>query len=264
MDKGKLIGLLGIVVGLFLLGLAGLIAYCVGPRGGHVPDRHRPVTERVRGLVAWWKFDERDGTIAYDSAGNNHGTTHGAAWANGRIGGALDFDGGNDYVSVPHDAGLNITGDITISAWVYFTEGGTGQDGMEKAIVTKCVVNGATNNPFDFRTDNMVEQLKLRLVRGDTRGHECVYSDQGISLNSWHHVLARVENKIADFYVDGGVTPKHGTLSKTPTGNMKPLLIGRRDDGLYLSGTIDDVRIYDRALSAGEIWRLYQEALQGR
>ncbi|MHC4659731.1 MAG: LamG domain-containing protein [Planctomycetota bacterium] len=208
--------------------------------------------------IAHWEFDEDSGTTAYDSAGSYDGDIYGAAWTIGRIGGALDFDGASDYVSVPHDAGLNITGDVTISAWVYFAEGGTGHHGTEKAIVTKCVWAGATNNPFDFRTGNNVEQLPLRLVRADAAGHECVYSTPGIPLNSWHHVLVRVEDKIADFYVDGAVTAKTGSLTKTPTGNVKPLLIGRRDDGLYLGGIIDDVRIYGRALSTEEVQRIYE------
>jgi len=211
------------------------------------------------GLISHWAFDEGDGNVAYDSAGYNDGTIYGAEWTMGILNGALDFDGTSDYVSVPHDTGLNITGDITISAWVYFTEGGSGQDGTEKAIVTKCVGSGTTNNPFDFRTNNTAEQLMLRLVRADAAGHEVVYSTDGISLNSWHHVLVRVQDKIGDFYVDGTVTTKAGSFNKTPTGNTQPLLIGRRDDGLYLGGMLDDVRIYGRALSAGEVEQLYQE-----
>ncbi|MHC4098381.1 MAG: LamG domain-containing protein, partial [Planctomycetota bacterium] len=87
-------------------------------------------------------------------------------------------------------------------------------------------------------------------------------------LGQWHHCLVRVENKVPDFYVDGVITGKwpNNMFTKTPTGNTKPVLIGRRDDGNYFNGLIDDVRIYDRALSEEEIWEVYQSCWceQGR
>lgn len=148
---------------------------------------------------------------------------------------ALQFDGENDYVSVPDDASLNITGDITISAWVYITEGG-----LYQAIVTKCVGGGGQNNPFDFRTQTSAEP-QLTLVRADASRHERVYSTKHIPIEEWHHVLVRVENKVPDFYVNGIITGKYAdtTFTRTPTGNTKPLLIGGRDDVLYFNGRID-------------------------
>jgi hypothetical protein len=209
------------------------------------------------GQISLWKFDEGSGTIAYDSTGNNNGTINGATRTTGQINGALSFDGLNDHVSVPHDVSLNITGDITISAWVNIKQGS-----LYQGIVTKCVWSGPTNNPYDFRTQASPEPL-LTLVRADATGHEGVYSNKHLSLNQWYHVLVRVENKVPDFYVDGIITGKSAdtTFTKTPTGNTKPVLIGARDDGLYFDGIIDEVLIYDIALSAGEIEQLYQNGL---
>ncbi len=131
------------------------------------------------------------------------------------------------------------------------------QNGSEQAIVTKCVSNGARNNPFDFRTDKAYEP-QLTLVRADAFAHDYVYSTKHISIMEWHHVVAIVENNIPDFYVDGVITGKTvAAFTRTPTGNTNPLLIGRRDDGLYFNGKIDDVRIYNRALTGQEIWQLY-------
>ncbi len=156
------------------------------------------------GLVAWYTFDESEGTIAHDSAGGHNGMVHGATWAEGKIGGALDFDGVSDYVSVPDSPELNITGDLTIAAWVNFREGGLEYDGSEKAIVTKCYNNGAFNNPFDFRTSISTEPV-LAMVRADQGSHECLYGDKHMTLNSWHHVAVRVKDGAIDFYVDGDV-----------------------------------------------------------
>ena len=210
-------------------------------------------------LVGWWQFDEGAGTVAVDSGGAHNGTISGPVWAAGHTGGALQFDGINDYVAVPNAPELNITGDITIAAWVNFFEGGLGYDGSEKAIVTKCVGSGAYNNPYDFRSSIAIEP-ELTMIRADGSMHEVFYSDKHISLNTWHHVVVRVENMVTNFYVDGNVTGKSAggpSLTNPPTGNNYPVLIGARNDGLYFKGLIDDVRLYNRALSASEIQMLY-------
>jgi hypothetical protein len=220
-------------------------------------ENWRMTKQWLPGPIAHWKFDEGTGSTAGDSSGNNYnGTITGATWFNDPVHGwCLNFDGSGDWVSIPDTAALNITGDITIAAWVYFAKGGA-----EQSIVAKTLTSGHTNSPFDFRT-NVENPPKLDIVRSDASGHEVVHGTQPVPLNSWHHVLVRVENKVADFYIDGVLTDSYGTLTKTPTVNSKPLYIGRRDDGLYFTGRVNAVRIYDRALSAEEIWQLYEEWL---
>nr|NIP25721.1 LamG domain-containing protein [Phycisphaerae bacterium]NIP53544.1 LamG domain-containing protein [Phycisphaerae bacterium]NIS54453.1 LamG domain-containing protein [Phycisphaerae bacterium]NIU12093.1 LamG domain-containing protein [Phycisphaerae bacterium]NIU57766.1 hypothetical protein [Phycisphaerae bacterium] len=115
--------------------------------------------------------------------GTNNGIIYGAAWTTGKINGALSFDGSNDYVFVPHDTTLNITGDITISVWLYLNE-----SPQTEAIVTKCVGSGNRNNPYDF----MLTYSQLTLVRADASGSEHVYSDVKFPLGDWHHGLVRV------------------------------------------------------------------------
>ncbi|MHC4083985.1 MAG: LamG-like jellyroll fold domain-containing protein, partial [Planctomycetota bacterium] len=145
----------------------------------------------IAGLVSNWKFDEGSGTTAYDSTGTNDGIIYGATWTAGQIDGALSFDGSNDYVFVPHDTTLDITGDITISVWLYLNEGA-----LYETIVSKCVGSGSENVPYDFRST----LSKLTLVRADASGHERIYSLPRIPLGQWHHCLVRVENKVPDFY----------------------------------------------------------------
>ena len=77
----------------------------------------------VRGLcstpIVHWRFDEDQGTTAYDSVGDNDGTlVNGPSWTVGHFLSALEFDGVNDYVRVPDNSSLDINGEITISAWI--------------------------------------------------------------------------------------------------------------------------------------------------
>jgi len=75
-------------------------------------------------LVGHWTFDEGEGTIAYDSSGNDHhGTLQGdPQWVTGNIGGALEFDGTGDYVEVPDSEGLHLWERFTLAAWIYQVE----------------------------------------------------------------------------------------------------------------------------------------------
>ncbi|MHC4629535.1 MAG: hypothetical protein ACYTDV_21380 [Planctomycetota bacterium] len=71
-------------------------------------------------LVGWWRLDDGSGTTATDSSGNgNDGTlTGGPTWALGRLSGALEFDGVDDYVEVPHAQILTVDNEVTVMAWV--------------------------------------------------------------------------------------------------------------------------------------------------
>lgn len=209
-------------------------------------------------MVAHWTFDEGDGTVAHDSAGGYDGTVNGASWTAGKVGGALAFNGTSNYVYVPDNDALDITGDITIAAWVYFNKGGNGQDGSQQAIVAKTLGKGSYNTPYDFRTSANAEPM-LYIVRSDATGHEEVSNYQSVPLFSWHHLAVTVGNNVANFYIDGIPTLTEGMLTKPAAGNSRPLYIGRRDDGLYLKGLIDDVRLYNNALSQSEIQALVPE-----
>jgi hypothetical protein len=211
------------------------------------------------GLVAHWTFDEGSGTVASDSAGGYNGTVVGATWAEGIIGGALDFNGVSDYVEVPHNANLNITGNITIAAWVNFKKAGDGTVGSAQCLVNKCLNGGTTYNPFDFRTTGLALP-SLTMVRANSYNFSGQDSTTTMTLNEWHFVAVSVANRIATFYVDGVATSKTGYTFPTPAGTTSPLYIARRGDGYYFKGSIDDVRIYDYALDTNEIAGLYNEA----
>ncbi|MHC4463713.1 MAG: hypothetical protein ACYS30_20120, partial [Planctomycetota bacterium] len=75
---------------LFLAAVVGLLSMCGSASS----------SEPIQGLISQWKFDEGEGSIAYDSVGGNDGTIYGAQWTTGQVNGALQFDGHDDYVEV--------------------------------------------------------------------------------------------------------------------------------------------------------------------
>ncbi len=195
-----------------------------------------------------------DAATTHDISGyGNHAAVHGAAFlpTGGRIGGAFSFDGIDDYLDAGNSSRLDITGPITIAAWVRLAQGS-----HFDPIASKAVGNGAANDPFDFRTDGSAAP-KLELVRANASSFESVSSASALGLNAWHHVAVTVDaGKAYAFYIDGQPAG-NGTFTVSPTGNANPVLIGRRDDGLSLNGSIDEEMVLNRSLSPGEVATLY-------
>jgi hypothetical protein len=206
-------------------------------------------------LVSWWKFDEGQGDIAYDSAGDNDGTIYGATWTSGQIGGALDFDG-DDYVEVADDESIGggVTSSLTVSMWlksnVDLTTGENSYRAMEKA---DCYFF-LQGNDGPIGTGGMNFLVK--------RSNSNYHADIGTSLNNnqWYHLVGTFNGTDIKVYLNGIL--KDITNAGGPIDDDNGILrIGSDDSGFYFDGTIDDVRIYDRALSAGEIEELYREGL---
>ncbi len=203
-------------------------------------------------LVAWWKFDEGSGTTAYDSACSNDGTISEAAWTSGKIGGALSFDGVNDYVSCPNDVSLNVPGGLTISAWVYMNA-----TGVYPAVVTK----GAGTNDWGYCLQFKSDTRKIDLFLENANESWVNSAKTPVPLSQWTHIAAVYGSNTIRYYFNG--TPD-GSYTVTG-GSIKPnsanLLIGKRIDGFVLNGKIDDLRIYNEALSPKDILRIYQSGL---
>jgi hypothetical protein len=234
------------MMGVLRNNLAACILVCVVISLGFVNEASADVFSDAN-LVGFWQFS---GDANDSSYSGNDGTLNGDADASYDI---LALDGTGDYVEVSDDSTLDITGDITISAWIRIEK-----DNAYQGIVTKSFSSGSRDTPYDFRTNNYWSPL-LTLVRASASGYDVLNSTLRLPIDEWHHIAVRVDNTDFDFFVDGLVTGKTGTITVTPTANSRPLYIGRRDDGLYLDGKIDDVMIYDAALSSWEIRQLYDE-----
>jgi PKD repeat protein len=214
-----------------------------------------PVSVSVGGLVAAYGFEEGSGTTVTDASGNGlNGTVNGATWSTaGKDGGALIFNGTNSYVDLGNPVPLQLTGSMTLSAWV-LAAGNPPNDGQ---IIAKSDLGTAVTGWYLKSTPDTGVRTFGVAVSPDGSSRVQRYSQTVPSLNTWYYV-AGVYNASAgtlDIYVNGVLDD--GVLKGTvPTSQFDPNLnvtIGKRSGGYYFWGTIDDLRIYNRALSASEI-----------
>lgn len=215
------------------------------------------------GLVAHWEFDEGSGTTATDSVGGNNGVIYGAEWTDGQIGGALSFDGDDDYVEILHTDIGNPTGSFTISAWAKLTGTGTGGPYGDN----DCIVSKHTSLKGYFIEYNWESSIGIRGGFGDGSGWRRICGSPW-ELGDWHFVVLRYDAPASTLeFFDNAVS--EGAISGlSPQYSGRDLRIGSSEDASQgyqnFPGVIDEVAIYDRALSAEEIRQLYQNGSSGR
>ncbi|MDP3899542.1 MAG: LamG domain-containing protein [bacterium] len=198
------------------------------------------------GLIHHWTFDEGSGSVAADSAGSFTGTlTNGPVWTTGHSGNALSFDGVNDYVNLS-TAALGVTNEITVSAWVKAT--GTLSGWLYQGIVTR----GQYVAPFWLQREGTAG---LRTVIR-TSNTSYLSAANALTANTWRHLVLTYRANERILYVDGVVVasnaPSGASLGNLNAGEL--FTIGAMPGGTAnFKGLIDDVRIYNRALSAAEV-----------
>jgi len=201
-------------------------------------------------LVAWLPLDEGTGTVVLDKTDYwNDGTLGGEpVWVAGRIGGALDLDGVNDYVDWGNKDSLNITGQITLAAWIRPETAGNGQ---HQSIILK----GDRAYALKIQQWNNVEFF---VYGGGWRACTFPLGSAAEFNNRWHYLAGTFDGQQLKLYDNGEL---RGTANYTGaiaihTANT---CLGRDADGggrRYFNGIVDEPRIYNRALSADEIAKL--------
>jgi hypothetical protein len=198
------------------------------------------------GLVAAYGFEEGTGTAAADSSGTgNNGVLNGPAWtAAGKFGGALSFDGVNDWVTIADANSLDLSSRLTLEAWIRPTsiadwssvilkERGTG--GLAYSLYA---ADGANRPPsaYIYRSRDVA-----------------AVGTAALPPNAWSHLAATYDGANVRLYVNGALA-----ATTAITGNIaattNPLRIGGNAVwGEFFSGLIDEVRVYNRALSLAEV-----------
>jgi hypothetical protein len=224
---------------------------------------------QTNGLAGYWKFNEDSGNMIPDSSGNgntgylgNYSNSELPQWVNGiNDGSALKFDGAGDYVIVSGSTDLNFSTAITVMAWVYLPAGATY---LDSRILGKDAANGGTNLDFDINDSGHVE---LALGYGENfNGTPAVYSSGVIPPDIWTHVAATYDGSQAKIYINGSLDTSASWTSGFDINNGMPLCIGASnyltDSGTpygysCINATIDDVRIYNTALSQQDVSAMF-------
>ena len=197
------------------------------------------------GLVAAYAFNEGTGTTLTDVSGRGHpGTLSGPTWsASGRTGGALAFDGVNDFVTVPDHSELDLTNAMTLEAWVNPSALGT---------TWRTVL-------FKEQAAHMTYALYASTSTGRPTGQVYVGGQRdargpaALATGTWTHLAATYDNATLRLYVNGAQAATLAT-SGPATVSTGPLKLGGNAIwGEWFAGRIDDVRVYNRALSASEV-----------
>jgi Concanavalin A-like lectin/glucanases superfamily/Purple acid Phosphatase, N-terminal domain/Protein of unknown function (DUF1565) len=193
-----------------------------------------------------WAFNEGAGTTTADASGNgNTGTLMGhPAWTAGTFGSALSFSGAGDYVNVNEGPSLELSTAMTVSFWIKASD----VPGVDQRIVSKnydwdVKLNGSGHIP-QFSSGSMFAALNYSLPMG-----------------SWEHVTFTFMSGAVAGYINGaqtGLSSNKFTSGYSLPSSRYGLYIGTdAGKGAFAKGLIDDVRIYNRALTAAEVSALY-------
>jgi len=208
----------------------------------------------TRGLVGYWAFEEGYGQTAYDASGNgNNGTLYnGPKWTRGKVGGALEFDGTNDYIKLNGSTGITLNyHSFTISAWLkpdanppstqiwFSTSGGTG-----------CSPSGDHSLHLRFYSTGV---LRFGYYNDD------LDTAAGVGqFGVWQHVVYSydADTDTSKIYVNG-IEKASGNQGPYTCSNPNIYIGAWGSSGEPWKGFIDEVRIYNRALSEAEVRYLY-------
>jgi hypothetical protein len=209
----------------------------------------------TNGLVLYYTFETNENGVVTDLSGKgNTGTVYGATWISGgkANGGACSFDGTNDYMLVNDSASLGAT-NLTVSAWLYYNfSGGTTLEMMLE------------KGPHDGCWEFMNYNNGLVWIRGGAAS-PYLCTDTSFSTGTWHHIVSTISNTTATVYIDG-IQAKSGPVA-TVQVTSEPIYIGcsyrlgSKQD--WLHGALDEIRIYNRALSSNEVQALYENPGSG-
>jgi hypothetical protein len=197
------------------------------------------------GLVAAYGFNEGTGaTVADVSGNNNNGTISGATWTTqGRYGSALSFNGINSVVRIASAASLNLASAMTLEAWVKPTAPQSGWRTIMQHEVDAYFLNASNDNGPLLPSGGGTFNGTVAYVSGSTAN----------PVNAWTHVALTYDGATLRLYVNDNLAASQPRTGSIQT-NSNPLWIGGNSPyGEYFQGMIDEVRVYNRALSQAEI-----------
>jgi hypothetical protein len=213
-------------------------------------------------MVAWYPADGN----ANDIVGGDNGTVHGGVtFPSGEVAQAFSFDGSSGYVSAPDSPNLDVTNAITIDAWVKPATAGNSQGLVFVMLKGDNCCGDTQSYGFGWGTESMLQSIIFRLGNSTTNAE--VRSDP-IPLNQFTHVAGTYDGTTMRLYINGvlngSATPGLGPLQVTNV----PLIIGSSlRNGTtqnFFQGLVDEVEIFNRALTADEILGIFNAGSAGK
>lgn len=216
---------------------------------------------QTTGPVASYSFEEGSGTKTADSSGNsNTGTlVNGPTWTTGKVGRALSFAGSNNpqYVNIGNGSSLNITGSMSIAAWIFATS----PFQSDTAIVSKKTSRGQ-GYELDVSPDTGSTVIGFKLT--NSSGNNFIrYGSTVLQTNQWYHIVGVYDSssRHMDVYLNGQLNNGQlsGTIPSSQQLSNQSVNIATRPgaDGHEFGGKIDEVRIYNRAVSLTDVQSLF-------
>jgi hypothetical protein len=211
--------------------------------GGPLPEALR------KGLVLYYSFDRDEGAMARDQSGTgNDGETHGTKWTpEGRLGGACCFNG-SEHIDIGNEPSLNIKSAITMAAWVL-----PRQSTGDHPIIAKEGAGGRQTYWFG------IYQGRFGLLLGGGGGWGLDARAFGnIPTDKWQHLAVTWNGADYSCYCNGAIVGT-GRYSAQVPSSAAPVQIGQNSEfaSTHFSGMIDEVMIFDRALSDVEVKQIY-------
>lgn len=223
--------------------------------------RNIDLQERYLEPVGSWGLDEPNGAaVAYDGSGNNNnGNISGAAIvsAEGMHGNALSFNGINNFITVPNNSSLGVS-QMTIMAWIKENVSGL------RNLIAEKHTSPTAGWWFAREFAGGIENKLLFIVNDIATNERYAYSNIDVPVGKFVHVAGTYDGTNIRVYIDGNdVTGIQAGVGSGNIGNsVNPMTIGRANwagGHGYFNGIIDDVRIYDKALTSAEIQKHYAE-----
>ncbi len=221
-------------------------------------------TDVVDGLVGRWGFDEATGTVAYDMSGNNNNGTlinnPTNATSTCKIGYCLNFNGTSQYVSVPSVDTFDLVGTGSIIAWIKIDSTWVGS--LYPNVVSKGANAGWDTGGWSLFVFNPISDRRIGV------GFRNGVTTKSVSFTNtltdqWVQIAGIWDGSYIYLY-ENGVQKASSTQTISPQITTYPVTIGRDNGSQYFDGSVDDVRIYNRALSADEVKRMYESSVFSR
>lgn len=204
-------------------------------------------------LIAWWAGDGN----ANDRSGNHDGVLiNGVLTVAGKVGQTLSFDGINDFVQVPDSPVWAFgTREFTIELWANFAaNAGT------RVLVASDTGSGVQNKWIFWVESGLLRFYIVSTTDGDANIGTASFSP---ALGQWYHLALTRAGSDYIFYLDGSAVSINSDTRPVPDANA-PLTIGQAENNFYFGGLIDEVAIYNRALTGDEIRAIYNAGSAGK